>query len=100
MKKNHYTQEEKKKASITVERRYLPSLSLNLRTSLAPSSQCADLCYDVRVAHTVSSSREAREGQEGEDDDAHGNPNTRTYLTSYLPTLVFSTCHMVFFPTY
>jgi hypothetical protein len=43
MTKNHYTKEEKKTASITVERCYLPSLSLNLRTSLAPSFQCADL---------------------------------------------------------
>jgi len=64
MKKNQYTKEEKKTESITVERCYLPSLSLNLRTSLAPSSQCADLRCDVRLAHTVSTSREAREGQE------------------------------------
>ncbi len=39
-------------------------------------------------------------GTRGGDDDAQGNPNTRTYLTSYLLTLVFSTYHMVFFPTY
>lgn len=104
MTKNHYTKEgkkkEKKTANITVERCYLPSLSSNLRTSLAPSSQCADLCCDVRFcSHSFVVAR-SEGGTRGGDDDAQGNPNTRTYLTSYLLTLVFSTYHMVFFPTY
>lgn len=83
-----------------MERCYLLSLSSNLRTSLAPSSQCADLCCDVRFcSHSFVVAR-SEGGTRGGDDDAQGNPNTRTYLTSYLLTLVFSTYHMVFFPTY
>jgi hypothetical protein len=41
--------------------------------------RCAPCSHSFVVARSDGGTRAG-------DDDAHGNPNTRTYLTSYLPT--------------